>query len=187
MDEQVKNDESVKEHRPANESAPEPDCQREQVADLEQWQTALETAVKQRDEYLDMARRAQADFQNFKRRNAQTRTDAYDEGVRDTLTAILPVIDNLDRAVAAGAENADARALLEGVELTRRILSEAVQRMGLVEIKAVGEDFDPNKHNAVMRCEEGEPGKVLEEFEKGYEARGRVLRYSTVKVSVEAD
>ena len=67
----------------------------------EQWREALELAVKQRDEYLALAQRAQADYQNFKRRNQQTRTEAYDEGVRETLTAMLPALDNLERAIAA--------------------------------------------------------------------------------------
>lgn len=189
MDEEVRNDNTVEDNVPNEQSQTDSEAQPEtqKQASLEEWQQALETAVKQRDDYLDMAKRAQADFQNFKRRNAQTRTDAYDEGVRDTLTAFLPVIDNLDRAIDAARGVEDVKSLLEGVVLTRRVMTEAAQRMGLAEIEALGQDFDPNRHNAVMRSEEGEPGKVLEVFEKGYEARGRVLRYSTVKVAVGND
>ena len=78
-----------------------------QEFNIEQWQQALETAVKQRDEYLDSLRRSQADFQNFKRRNQTARADGYEDGVRESIAAILPSIDNLERALDA-AEKAGA-------------------------------------------------------------------------------
>lgn len=151
----------------------------------EEWHAALETAVKQRDEYLQIAQRAQADFANFKRRNAQTRTDAYDDGVRETLAALLPVIDNLERALDAARQAQENGKMVEGVELTLRQLMESTGKLGLEEIPALGEKFDPELHNAVMRAEEGEPGTVLEVFQKGYRVKGRIIRYSMVKVAVE--
>ena len=78
---------------------------------------ALEQAVKDRDAYLAMAQRAQADFQNFKRRNQQVRADAYDDGVREALTALLPTIDNLERAVQAAQQQGEG-GLLDGVKMT---------------------------------------------------------------------
>lgn len=158
---------------------------RQTVASEEEWRSALEQAVKQRDDYLALAQRAQADFQNFKRRNQQVRSDAYDEGVREALTALLPTIDNLERAVKAAEEHANDESLLDGVRMTLKLLLEAAGRMGLEEVAALGEKFDPEKHNAVMRAEEGEPGTVLEVFEKGYRVKGRIIRYAMVKVAVE--
>jgi len=146
---------------------------------------ALEAAEKQRDDYLAMAQRAQADYQNFKRRNSATRTEAYDEGVRETIAALLPAIDNLERAIAA-AESENS-ALVSGVQLTLRQMLETLTRMGLEEVPALGETFDPDIHNAVMRAPEGEgePGKVLEVFQKGYRVKGRMIRYAMVKIAAE--
>ena len=152
----------------------------------EQWREALEVAVKQRDEYLQLAQRAQADFANFKRRNQLTRAEAYDDGVREMLAALLPVIDTLDRAIAAIGEEADTQ-LAEGVKMTQRQLVDAATKMGLEEIAALGEPFDPELHNAVARSNDGEPGTVLEVYDKGYRVKGRIIRYAMVKVAVEKE
>ncbi len=146
---------------------------------------ALEAAEKQRDEYLAIAQRAQADYQNFKRRNSAVRTEAYDDGVRETIAAMLPVIDNLERAIAAA--ESESGALVSGVQMTLRQMLEALTRLGLEEVPALGEKFDPDIHNAVMRAPEGEgePGKVLEVFQKGYRVRGRMIRYAMVKIAAE--
>ncbi len=146
---------------------------------------ALEAAEKKRDEYLAMAQRAQADYQNFKRRNSATRTEAYDDGVRETIAAMLPVIDNLERAIAAA--DSENGALVSGVQMTLRQMLETLTRMGLEEVPALGEKFDPDIHNAVMRAPEGEgePGQVLEVFQKGYRVKGRMIRYAMVKIAAE--
>ena len=145
----------------------------------------LEKAIAQRDEYLAMAQRAQADYQNFKRRNNATRTEAYDEGVRETIAALLPAVDNLERAVAAA--EAEEGALKSGVEMTLRQMMTSLTKLGLEEVPALGEKFDPDIHNAVMRAQdgEGEPGTVLEVFQKGYRVKGRMIRYAMVKIAAE--
>lgn len=162
----------------------EQSAQEAPAATEDEWRAALEQAVKDRDAYLAMAQRAQADFQNFKRRNQQVRAEAYDDGVREALTALLPTIDNLERAVQAAQQQGEG-GLLDGVKMTLKLLMEAAGKLGLEEVPALGEKFDPELHNAVMRAEEGEPGTVLEVFEKGYRARGRIIRYAMVKVAVE--
>ena len=156
-----------------------------EAEDAEALRAALEAAEKQRDEYLAMAQRAQADYQNFKRRNNATRTEAYDDGVRETIAAMLPVIDNLERAIAA-AESENG-ALVSGVQMTLRQLMETLTRLGLEEVPALGEKFDPDIHNAVMRAPEGEgePGQGLEVFQKGYRVKGRMIRYAMVKIAAE--
>lgn len=154
-------------------------------ATIEQWQEALETAVKQRDEYLDSLRRTQADFQNFKRRNQTARSDGYEDGAREAIAAMLPAIDNLERAIEAAEKQEGGEALVAGVKMTLNSLFESLKRFGFEEVPALGEEFDPEKHNAVMRETTDDPGKVLEVFQKGYRVKDRIIRYAMVKVSVE--
>lgn len=155
-------------------------------ATVDEWRAALEIAVKQRDEYFDSLRRSQADFQNFKRRNQTARADGYEDGAREAIAAMLPVIDNLERAIDAAVKSGDEDSpLLEGVRMTLKSLIESAGRFGLTEIPAEGCEFDPEFHHAVMREQTEEPGKVLEVFQKGYKVKDRVIRYAMVKVSVE--
>ena len=156
-------------------------------ASVAEWQAALELAVKQRDELKDSLLRAQADFQNFKRRNQTARSDGYEDGVREAIAAMLPAIDNLERAVDAAEKTEDegAKALADGVKMTLNTLFEGLKRFGFEEVPALGEAFDPELHNAVMREATDDPGKVLEVFQKGYRVKDKIIRYAMVKVSVE--
>ena len=163
-----------------------PDEQSEASAaddELRTLRAALEDAEKKRDEYLALAQRSQADYQNFKRRNSAVRTEAYDDGVRETLTAMLPVLDNLERAIAAAESDTDP--LVSGVQMTLRQMLDVMGKMGLEEVPALGEKFDPDIHNAVMRVQEGEPGTVLEVFQKGYRVKDCMVRYAMVKIAAE--
>lgn len=163
------------------EMAEEPVEETHQATEAE-WREALETAVRQRDEYLDSLRRSQADFQNFKRRNQTARADGYQDGLCDAITAMLPVIDNLERALDAAQEGDP---LADGVRMTLKMMLDALARFGFEEVPAKGEEFDPEKHNAVMRETGDEPGKVLEVFQKGYKVKDKIIRYAMVKVAVE--
>ena len=151
-------------------------------ATIEQWQQALEIAVKQRDEYLDSLRRAQADFQNFKRRNQTARSDGYEEGSREAIAAILPTIDNLERAIDAAEKAGADAAITDGIKMTLNMLFEYLKRFGFEEVPALGEEFDPELHNAVMREAGDCPGKILEVFQKGYRVKDKIVRYAMVKV-----
>ena len=170
---------------PAQEAGEGGEAPEEEISETDALRAALEQAEKQRDEYLAMAQRAQADYQNFKRRNSATRTEAYDDGVRETIAAMLPVIDNLERAIAAADSEGDA--LVSGVQMTLRQMLESLTKLGLEEVPALGEKFDPDIHNAVMRepAGENEPGMVLEVFQKGYRVKGRMVRYAMVKIAAE--
>lgn len=159
---------------------------------VEQWQEALEIAVqqrdaaaKERDEFKDSFMRTQADFQNFKRRNQTARSDGYEDGVRETIAAILPAIDNMERALDAADKQGISDGLTDGVKMTLNTMLESLKRFGLEEIPALGEDFDPDLHNAVMREAGDTPGKVLEVFQKGYKAKDKIIRYSMVKVCAD--
>ncbi len=171
---------------PASEGAEAAEAQGEAPeATVEQWQAALETAVAQRDEYLDSLRRTQADFQNFKRRNQTARADGYEDGVREALAAVLPSIDNLERALDAADKAGVCDGLTDGVKMTLATLTEGLKRFGFEEVPALGEQFDPELHNAVMREAGDEPGKILEVFQKGYRVKGKIIRYAMVKVCTE--
>ena len=154
-------------------------------ATVEQWQAALETAVAQRDEYLDSLRRTQADFQNFKRRNQTARADGYEDGVREALAAILPIIDNLERALDAADKAGVSDGVTDGVRMTLTTLMDSLKRFGFEEVPSLGEQFDPELHNAVMREAGEEPGKILEVFQKGYKVKDKIIRYAMVKVCAE--
>lgn len=147
---------------------------------------ALAAAIAKQEEYLDMAQRVQADFENFRRRNQNVRKEAYDDGTRAFATTLLPVIDNLERAIAAAANSPD-ESLRSGVEMVYRQLCECFEKRGITTIDRLGETFDPNLENAVMQgtAEEGEPGTVCAVFQKGYQLDGIVLRHAMVKVVAE--
>ena len=167
----------------------------QEAAEAEQTETAeeetnladeLAAAVAKQEEYLNMAQRVQADFDNFRRRNQNVRKEAYDEGARTFATTLLPVLDNLERAIAA-AENSSDESLKSGVEMVYRQLCECFEKRGITSIDRLGEVFDPNLENAVMQGapEEGEPGTVCAVFQKGYQMDGMVLRHAMVKVVPE--
>ena len=146
----------------------------------------LAAAIARQEEYLNMAQRVQADFDNFRRRNQNVRKEAFDEGARAFATTLLPVIDNLERAIAA-AQNSSDESLRSGVEMVHRQLCDAFEKRGITAIDRKGEKFDPNLENAVMQGspEDGEPGTVCDVFQKGYQMEGMVLRHAMVKVVPE--
>lgn len=147
---------------------------------------ALTAALAKQEEYLNLAQRVKADFENFRRRNQNVRKEAYDDGTRSFATTLLPVLDNLERAIAA-AENSSDTALKEGVEMVYRQMCDAFTKRGINSIDRLGQPFDPNLENAVMQGtpEDGEPGTVCEVFQKGYQLEGTVLRHAMVKVVPE--
>ena len=149
----------------------------------EEWKAALTKAVEERDSYKDLLQRSQAEFQNFKRRNATVRADAYDDGTRETIFAILPVIDNLELAIRHAEQQGESGAMVDGVKMTLRLLNDALGKLGLEEVPALGQKFDPEIHNAVMREPGGEADTICEVFQKGYKVKDKMIRYAMVKVS----
>lgn len=153
-----------------------------EVPTQEEWAETLKKCVEERDTYKDMALRSQAEFANFKRRNATVRTDAYDDGVRETIFAILPIIDNLELAIKHAEQQSDSGAMVEGVKMTLRLLMDAMGKLGLEEVESEGVMFDPEKHNAIMREPGGEADMIAEVFQKGYKVKDKIIRYAMVKV-----
>ncbi|MGN0754869.1 MAG: nucleotide exchange factor GrpE [Aristaeellaceae bacterium] len=146
---------------------------------------ALTAAAAKADEYLALAQRTQADFDNFRRRNESVRADAYADGQRTVALAMLAVLDNLERALMAPAAEGDP--LRTGVEMTLKQMLAAYEKLGVTVIDRVGEKFDPNQEDAVMQgsSEEGEPGTVCAVFQKGYKMGDHLLRPAMVKVVAE--
>ena len=149
----------------------------------EEWAEALKKTVEERDGYKDSWMRTQAEFQNFKRRNQTVRADAYDDGSREAIAAVLPAIDNMELAIKAAEKAGETGAMYEGVKLTLKTLTAALEKLGLSEVPALGEMFDPEIHNAVMREPGGTENRICEVFQKGYKVKDKMIRYAMVKVS----
>ena len=146
----------------------------------------LEEANAKTAEYLAMAQRVQADFENYRKRNESVRADAYAEGRKDVAAVMLPVLDNLERAVEAAAGSQD-ESLKSGVELVLKQMADVYQKLDVSAIDRKGEKFDPNLENAVLQGteDEGEPGTVCQVLQKGYRMGDKVLRHAMVKVVPE--
>jgi molecular chaperone GrpE len=138
---------------------------------------------RERDEYLDLARRAQADFENYRKRAAKEAALAGQRAKSGLVRELLPVVDNLERALASAGD--DEQHLAEGVRLVHSELIAVLERNGVEQFDPRGARFDPEEHEALsMRSEDGaESGTVLDVVEKGYRANGGILRPARVVVS----
>jgi molecular chaperone GrpE len=145
---------------------------------------ALEEEKEKAEKYLANWQRAEADFINYKRRVEQERTEMIGSANASLIMALLPVLDDFERALGNVSDNLDEPSWVEGMRLIYRKLKTVLEERGLSEVIAEGEDFDPNVHEAVM-CVDGEEGKVCGEVQKGYMLRDRLLRPSMVKVGKE--
>lgn len=139
----------------------------------------LETALKaEKDKYLRLA----AEYDNYRKRSIKEREAIYSDVRSDTIVQLLPVYDNLTRALS---QECTDEAFYRGVEMTMTQLKNIMQKLGVTEIPAVGEPFDPDRHNAVMHVEDPAfaEATVAEEFEKGFMIGDKVIRCSMVKVA----
>jgi len=156
-------------------------------AELKRLQTALTEAK-------DTAARRQADFENYRKRIERDRGETHNRIVADVARKLLPVVDNLGRALEAersleSDESQEFRHFLHGVELISRQLSDVLESLGIHPISAVGEPFDPHIHEAVVMepSDQFEPDTVIEEIARGYKIGDRLLRPSMVKVAARND
>jgi molecular chaperone GrpE len=142
----------------------------------------LVKTAAQRDEYLALAQRTQADFENYRKRIARDLASAQERGVAKLAKELLPALDNLDRALEA-ADSDDP--LLAGVRLVRNELSAALARVGIEQFAPLGERFDPNEHEAMAQqpVEGVESGNVAEVFQSGYRLNGTIIRPARVLVA----
>jgi len=150
-------------------------------SEVEKLKEELKAEKTKVEGYLAGWQRAQADFINYKRRVEQEKEETIKYGNNELINKILPVLDDLELAFAAiPAEEADA-AWVKGVKMVERKLKNFLEAQGVAEIKALGQKFDPNIHEAVMQ-DQGEEGVVVQELQKGYKLGDRVVRPSKVSV-----
>ena len=130
-----------------------------------------------KDKYLRLA----AEYDNFRKRSAKEKESIYGDAVSDVVNHILPIFDNLERA----AIYESAEKVAEGLAITAKSIDEMLTKVGIEKFGAVGDDFDPNIHNAVMHCDDEALGenKIAEVFQCGYKKGDRVIRYAMVKVA----
>jgi len=148
-------------------------------------QAELERVQAQAEDYLKQWQRLQAEFDNYRKRTQREKEDLVRYASEQIIKAMLPVLDNFERAMAAAQSNQDFGAFAQGVDMIFRQMFNILAKEGLTPIEAVGQPFDPNLHEAIFRTEvEGQPeNTVVEEVQKGYRLKDRVLRPSMVKVS----
>ena len=154
-------------------------------SELETLKTQLAEKTQQCEDYKNLLQRTGAEFDNYKKRTAREKEALYSEGVGDAVTAFLPVVDNMERALEACSKDGDSQSLREGVDMIFKQFKETIKNLGVEEIKSKGEAFDPNLHNAVMHVQDEAYGEnqIVEEFQKGYKLKDKVLRHSMVKVA----
>ena len=137
------------------------------------------------EELTDRVRRQMAEFDNFRKRTEKEKTQMFETGAKSIVEKILPVVDNFERGLAAVTEEEKGTPFVEGMEKIYKQMMTVLEEAGVKPIEAVGQEFDPNLHNAVMHVEDEEFGEniIAEEFQKGYTYRDSVVRHSMVKVA----
>ena len=148
-------------------------------------ESALAAALAERDDNKDKYLRSLAEFNNYKKRTTMVRSEAYKDGQYDVVEKILPVLDNMERAMEHLEGDQDG-AVAQGLTMVYKLLAETIQKIGVKEIPAFGEAFDPTRHQAIQMLEakEGEtPGHVAVVVQKGYMTDDKVIRHSMVVVN----
>lgn len=184
---EVKGEEAGKEKsHPDNQKAKEPAEERKEPTPLEKLQQQLDAKTREAAENRDKWLRLRAEFENFKKRMQKEKADLMKFSNENLLKSILPILDNLERAIDHGKEAKENTSLLEGVKITLKQFLNTLERFGVKPLSAMGEVFDPEKHEAVSQQEsDQEPSRVISEVEKGYVFHDRLLRPARVIVSKE--
>ena len=140
---------------------------------------------EQIEDLTDRLRRQMAEFENFRKRTEKEKSQMFDMGAKTIVEKVLPVIDNFERGLAAVPEDKKEDAFVVGMDKIYKQFLTTLEEAGVKPIEAVGQEFDPNFHNAVMHVEDEELGEniVAEELQKGYMYRDTVVRHSMVKVA----
>ena len=181
---------SKKDKKPAEEleqnAAQQPETQTGETAAAEETPNPLleelEALKQERAEQEDRFLRLAAEYDNYRRRSQKEKESAWADSKAETAAAFLPVYDNLERALKQSTAD---EAYKKGVEMTMTQLKEVLTKLGIEEIPALGEPFDPNLHNAVMHVEEEGAGEntIVEVFQAGFRSGDKVIRFSMVKVA----
>lgn len=145
----------------------------------------LEALREERDRLKDQLLRTAADFDNFRKRSRKETEDADRRGREETVRELLPVFDNLERAVEVSASASDVTSIIEGLRMVMKLFEDQLQRVGIERIRAIGERFDPSLHDAIQQqeVESPAPGTVLAEVMAGYKLGDRLVRPAMVVVA----
>jgi molecular chaperone GrpE len=159
------------------------------LSDLEALRTQLQTAEQKRDEYLDLAQRVRADFENYQKRMQRDLAVERRFAQSPLAADLLPALDNLERATVAAEQAGEKGPLVQGVAMVHSQLLDILRRHGVTRMEARGQPFDPNLHQAVMQqpSKEYPPMTVVDVMEQGYLLHDRVLRPARVAVSKVPD
>jgi molecular chaperone GrpE len=162
---------------------------REEEISIEELKQRLDEKKKESEEMYDRLLRATADFENFKKRSEREKLDRIKFANEELMKELLPVVDNLERALASSESTRDTEAIKKGIGIVLDQVLKTLQKFGLSGYTSVGETFDPNRHEAVEQVEstEHEANTILDEFQKGYFLNGRLLRPALVSVTRHPD
>lgn len=185
MDEEVKETAETEEAEATEETAEVETNEAEAEGSEEVSETAVDEADGKLKEAVEKYQRLFAEFDNFRKRTDKEKAARYDMGAKDVVEKILPVLDNFELALKNVPDDKEASAFAEGMEMIHKQFVKVLEDLGVTPIEAVGKEFDPNFHNAVMHVDDEEAGDniVVEEFQKGYMYKDHVVRYSMVKVA----
>lgn len=165
--------------------AMEEDESQEGEGDLSVLKSQLEEERRRAEELYQRLLRSQADFENYRKRVLREKEELAKYGIKPLLEKLLPVVDNLERAIqSAKGEGGDLETFISGIEMVHRQMLEAMKSEGAHPLETVGKPFDPFYHQAIAQEEsDGEKGIVLEEYQKGYMLKDKLIRPAMVKVS----
>ncbi|MCD8078772.1 MAG: nucleotide exchange factor GrpE [Lachnospiraceae bacterium] len=146
---------------------------------------AEDEAEKKVAELTDRLQRTMAEFENFRKRSEKEKAAMFEMGARSVIEKILPTVDNFERGLGSVPEEQKEDAFVAGMDKVYKHMMKELEELGVKPIEAVGKEFDPSCHNAVMHVEDENAGEnqIVEEFQKGYTYRDSVVRYSMVKVA----
>ena len=186
QEEEVKAEETAEAEAPEAAEAEEPkaDAEPDKKGFFGKKKEKKDKKDEQIAELTDKVKRQLAEFENFRNRTEKEKSQMYTVGARDVIEKLLPVVDNFERGLKSIPEDQKDGPVASGMEMIYKQLITVLTDLGVTPIEAVGQEFDPNIHNAVMHAEDEELGEntVSEEFQKGYKYKDAVLRHSMVKV-----
>ena len=184
--EELEKEAEEKEEKAAEETASEENVTEAEAETSEETKKEKKDPLKEKiDELNDKVMRQMAEFENFRKRTDKEKAQMFEQGQANVLEKLLPVVDNFERGLAAVPEADKEGAFADGMNKIYKQLMKQLEDLGVTPIEAVGKEFDPNLHNAVMQVEseEYESGMVAQELQKGYMFHETVLRHSMVGVS----
>jgi molecular chaperone GrpE len=178
--------EDIRERAPTDEERPETTAEAGDGAEaISAEEKERRDLVEERDRLKDQLLRTAADFDNFRKRSRRDVEEAQRRAQEETIRELLPIVDNLERAVQATDHAKDVEAVAEGIRMVLRSFDDVAARLGLDRLPALGERFDPNLHDAVQQVETDDhaPGTVVAEVQPGYALRGKLVRPALVVVA----